>query len=164
MSLLGSTTAAKIRTSARVDAGFAVRSFEFSLDPGTGPVDVRGRVDGRRLQIAITTSAGTRTDERELADVPVLTVNLGRRLASEGLTPGTRRTVTVFDPATLRNATATIDIGPRELVTGEQRVPAFRVDMDFEGLKTTSWITDTGEVVREESPMGMIVVRESAAR
>jgi transglutaminase-like putative cysteine protease len=34
--------------------------------------------------------------------------------------------------------------------------------MEFAGLRTTSWITDTGEVVREESPLGLIAVRESA--
>jgi len=43
-------------------------------------------------------------------------------------------------------------------------VPAFRVDMDFRGLQTTSWVTDTGEVVREESPLGLIIVREPAER
>ena len=32
------------------------------------------------------------------------------------------------------------------------------------GLKTTSWITDTGEVVREESPLGLMTVREPAER
>jgi hypothetical protein len=39
-------------------------------------------------------------------------------------------------------------------------VPAFRLDMQFAGLRTTSWITDTGEVVREESALGMLVVKE----
>ena len=43
-------------------------------------------------------------------------------------------------------------------------MPAFRVDMDFRGLQTTSWVTDTGEVVREESPLGLITVREPAER
>src|SRR5471030_1286975 len=38
MSLLGATTAATLHTTARVDRGFALKSFEFSLDPGTGPV------------------------------------------------------------------------------------------------------------------------------
>ena len=36
--------------------------------------------------------------------------------------------------------------------------------MDFRGLQTTSWVTDTGEVVREESPLGLITVREPAER
>jgi transglutaminase-like putative cysteine protease len=33
--------------------------------------------------------------------------------------------------------------------------------MEFGGLRTTAWITDTGEIVREESPLGFISVRET---
>ena len=62
MSLLGATTAATIRTTARVDTSFALRSFEFSLDPGTGPIEVRGRVDGPSpARSTSTTPSGTRT-------------------------------------------------------------------------------------------------------
>ena len=42
MSLLGATTPAILKTTARVDRTFALRSFEFSLDPGTGPLTVVG--------------------------------------------------------------------------------------------------------------------------
>ena len=40
-------------------------------------------------------------------------------------------------------------------------LPVFKVAMQFSGLSTTAWVTDTGEIVREESPMGLITVRES---
>src|SRR5262249_61184250 len=40
-------------------------------------------------------------------------------------------------------------------------IPAFRLDMTFAGLQTTSWVTDTGEVVKEESPLGLSSIRES---
>ena len=42
--------------------------------------------------------------------------------------------------------------------------PAFRVELSFGGLQTTSWVTDTGEVVREESPMGLLTVAETQER
>ena len=41
---------------------------------------------------------------------PALMLSVGRRLASEGLTPGTTRQWTVFDPATMQNAPVTIEI------------------------------------------------------
>ena len=163
MSLLGATTAATIHTSAQVDAEFALQSFAFSLDPGTGPLEVRGRLDGRRLTLEIKTAAGTRTDIRELDEPPALSLNLARRLANGGLTAGARHRWTIFDPATLSNAPMDVEVGKRELVNNLGRpTPAFRVQMQFAGLKTTSWVTDTGEVIREESPLGLITVRESA--
>src|SRR5215471_4141320 len=89
MSLLGAITAATVHTTALVDKDFVLRSFEFSIDPGTGAVAVKGRVVGaKRLSLTITTPNGTRTDERELSDAPVLSQNLSRLLASGGLVPG----------------------------------------------------------------------------
>ncbi len=95
MMLLGADTAATLRTTAWVDQKFALRSFEFSLDPGTGAVQVRGTISppaaaGRphRLAIALTSSGATRTELRELHDAPVLSQTLSRVLASGGLVRG----------------------------------------------------------------------------
>jgi hypothetical protein len=172
MTLLGAHTAASLRTTAQVDRTFVLRSFEFSLDPGTGPIVVRGKVDVStasvtkpRLLLDITTAGRTRTLELDLEDPPALALNLARRLASSGLTTGARHQWTVFDPATLRNSPVTVQVGRREIVqAGGNPIPAFRVELEFAGLRTTSWVTDTGEVVREESPMGLISVREPAER
>ena len=165
MSLLGATTAATIHTTAIVDASFALRSFEFSLDPGTGPITVRGRLDGLTLTLDVTTSSGTRTEVRELDEPPALSLNLSRRLANAGLVAGARHNWMLFDPATLHNAPVVIEVGKREFIrSAGTPIPAFRVEMAFSGLSTTAWVTDTGDVVREESPMGLITVRESADR
>ncbi|HEY6360295.1 MAG TPA: transglutaminase-like domain-containing protein [Vicinamibacterales bacterium] len=173
MMLLGADTAATIRTTAWVDRSFALRSFEFSLDPGTGAVQVRGTLSPpvaahgpHRLALAVTSSGATRTELRELPEPPVLSQNLSRVLASGGLVAGARRTWTIFDPATLRNVDVTLQIGRREVVRVADSgvVPAFRVDMEYQGLRTTSWITDTGDVVKEESPLGLVTVRETPER
>jgi transglutaminase-like putative cysteine protease len=165
MSLLGATTAATISTRAQVDSNFQLRAFQFSLDPGTGPIEVTGALSGTRLALSVKTGGNVRTEIRELPEPPALSLNLSRRLANGGLVAGARHRWTVFDPATLHNAPVVVDVGKRELVrsAGARPIPAFRVEMEFSGLRTTSWITDTGEVVREESPLGLITVREPAA-
>src|SRR5262249_54512496 len=127
--------------------------------------------------VTIKTTSGTQSIERDLQEAPVLSLNLPRRLAAQGFKPRTKTEVFVFDPATLRNEAATIEIGKREIVKLESplpvrlgsrqfngmastSIPAFRVEMTFAGIKTTSWVTDTGDVVREESQMGLASVRE----
>jgi transglutaminase-like putative cysteine protease len=162
MMLLGASTPARIRTRARVDAAFNLRSFSFSLDPGTGPIEVQGRLDGKRLSLDVKTSRGTRSETRDLPEPPALSLNLARRLAATGLTPGTRLEVPVFDPATLRNAPMIVEVQQREVVRVMRRpTPAFKVKMSLAGVTSTSWVTDVGEVVREESPTGLMVVRET---
>ena len=169
MLLLGQDTAATIRTTARVDTAFMLRSFDFSLDPGTGPITVKGSLDrpgeSYRLTLAIDSGGGTRTETRELPDAPVLSLNLSRLLANGGLVPGTTHTRTVLDPATLQSAVMTVTVGDRGVVRAMDTViPAFRVETEFRGLKTTSWVTDTGEIVREESPLGLMTIREPPER
>src|SRR2546423_2611746 len=69
MALLGATTAATIRTTAHVDSDFALRGFEFSLDPGTGPIEVVGTISrgpalapaGAALRLTVKTASGVRT-------------------------------------------------------------------------------------------------------
>ena len=163
MSLLGAHTFTKLRTTARVNRSFELQSFEFSLDPGTGPILIAGNVRDRDLSISITSGGRTRTERRTLAERPMLTLNLVRRLADRGLTSGSRHQWIVFDPATLRNAPVIVRVGDREIVRGGVApIPAVRVEMEFSGLKTIAWITDTGEILREESPLGFITVRETA--
>jgi transglutaminase-like putative cysteine protease len=169
MSLLGAITPARIRTTARVDREFALKSFDFLLDPGTGPTEIRGTLTGLDLALTITTPAGQTSEVRRLDAPPMLSLNLGRRLASAGLTVGARYSWMMFDPATLRNAPVIVQVGKRELVrsssenVGTISVPAFRVEMEFSGLHTTAWITDTGEVLNEQSPMGLVTRRETAS-
>lgn len=164
MSLLGATSFTTIKTIARVDSEFRLQSFDFSLDPGTGPTQITGELKGTVLSLEITTPAGSRREQRELREPPVMAVSVGRRLASAGLRPGDVHQWMVFDPATLQNAPLVARVRERRLVNSEVRrrpVPAFEVEMEFAGLRATSWITDTGEVIREESPLGLITIRET---
>jgi transglutaminase-like putative cysteine protease len=173
MLLLGQDSAATLRTTARVDTSFALRSFTFSLDPGTGAIEVAGTVEpspgrdvsARRLTLSITSAGATRTEVRELEEPPVLSLNLARMLAGGGLVADTRHRWLVLDPATLRLAPVQVRVRERTMIrTEDSRVPAFRVELEFQGLRTTSWMTDTGDVVREESPLGLMTVRETRER
>jgi hypothetical protein len=146
-----------------VDEGFGLRDFAFSLDPGTGPTEISGSLRGRTLDLTIKSTAGERHESRELEEAPVLPLSFPRRLAAGGLAPGRTFRLSMFDPTTLRNAPIEVTVGPREVVdVGGRPTPAFKVATVFAGITGTSWITDVGDVVREESPMGMMVVRETA--
>lgn len=165
LAVLGSSSPVRIVTSAQVDPSFNLRTFTFSLDPGTGPITIDGRIDGLRLELGITTGGNRRSEVRELLEAPNLSLNLPRRLAASGLEAGRTLETTVFDPATLRNVPITMKVEAREIIRAADRpVPAFRVSTTMANLNQTTWITDLGEVVREESPTGFIVVKETQDR
>jgi len=152
MSLLGATTAAAMRTSAHVDQAFDLKSFDFSLDPGTGPIKVHGTVEkaspgsqARRVTVEILSGGDTRTQVIELPEPPAMSLNFSRMLANAGLVAGAKHQWMMFDPATLTNAPLQVVVGSRAAVrAGDTNVPAFRVQMTFQGLQTVAWVTDTG--------------------
>jgi transglutaminase-like putative cysteine protease len=162
MLLLGSTASIRMTSLATVDRAFNLQRFAFTLDAGTGPTEVKGTLDGRRLDLTLRTPSGERRETRELPEPPALSLNLPRLLAARGLEEGQRVEMSVFDPATLRNVTMALEVQAREIVRAAGRpVPAFRVEGRMAGITTRTWITDVGEVVKEESPMGLLVVRET---
>lgn len=162
MVLLGSTTSVRMSTLAVVDRAFALQHFEFALDPGTGPTTISGDIEGTTLTLKIRTSSGEREEIRQLEEPPALSLNLSRALVAKGLEEGQVHQVHVFDPTTLRNAPMAVEVQAREVVRAAGRpVPAFRVETRFAGVLTKSWITDVGDVVKEESPTGLLVVRET---
>jgi transglutaminase-like putative cysteine protease len=165
MVLLGSPTAVSTRSVVMVDSAFSLRRFDFTLDGGTGPTTISGVLEGLQLHLRIRNSAGEREETRMLPEPPALDINLPRRLAARGLEEGQVHEIEFFNPITLSNTPMTVKVQARELVRAAgRRVPAFRLEMQFAGFVTLSWITDVGEVVREESPTGFVVVRETPDR
>ncbi len=165
MLLLGSSATARLRTTVRVDRAFALRDFEFSLDAGTGPLLVKGRLDGTRLELETSGPSGSRREVRELTEAPVINLSLPRRLAALRPRPGQTLEFQSFDPVTLRNAPLRVVVEAREVIWLLRRpIPTLRLALSFQGLESRSWITEVGEVVKEESPTGLIVVRETRER
>ncbi len=166
ITLMGDSIASKLKTEVNVDAQYMLQDFSFSLDPGTGPIAIKGVLETpTRLAIRVTSSSGERSRTIELKEAPVLSLNLPKRLLAMGLTEGARHRIQIFDPATLTNGMATIEIGKREVVRIlDKPVPAFKMNMTYAGIAATSWITEVGDIVKEESTMGMVVVRESRER
>jgi hypothetical protein len=165
LNLMGATTAARHTTRARVTRAFELRSFTFALDPGTGPLTVAGTLEGKTLTLTIKTPSGERQETRELEAPPQLAMALSRQLAAQGLQPGDTHVYDVFDPATLSNSPMRITVAGRELVNVSGRpTPVLRLRSEFSGITSHSWLTEVGEVVRERSPMGLLVMRESQER
>ena len=100
MTLLGATTAVRLRGHARVDKAFRLRRFSFSLDPGTGPTEVSGTLEnGTRLALTVRTPSGVRTrDPRAVGAAGPGPEPPARARRARPRAGRRRRTVSVFDP------------------------------------------------------------------
>lgn len=142
---------------------YSLRQFQVSLDSGVGAFAVRGTVEGAGLKLR--TSAGGQDSEQALAlSGPLFLPSSARaHLHAVGLAPGAAVTLQVFDPAGMEYQPLQARVVGREAITvGGEKRDAWKVVESFRGIDSTVWLDDEGHALREEGPMGLTAVRETA--
>ena len=103
ITLMGDSIASKLHTEVNVDPTYMLQDFSFSLDPGTGPLSIKGVLETpTRLAIKISSSGSEKSRTFDLKEPPVLSLNLPKRLLAMGLTEGARHQIRIFDWASKR--------------------------------------------------------------
>jgi len=83
-------------------------------------------------------------------------------VATQQLEPKKEYRFWTFDPATLSQQVTTITIEAREHIRiGERSEPAMRVRQQFKGISVVSWLDGQGRILKEESPAGLSLIRQS---
>jgi hypothetical protein len=122
---------------------------------------VRGTVEGRNLHVTLQT-AGARSEENiRLKERPVLDPAIVPAIFREGLTVGKSYTLSVFDPSTLGSQKMTLEVvGKEKIAVMNKEVEAIRIKGSAGGNTLSFRVTDKGEVLREESPAGFVLLAE----
>jgi hypothetical protein len=78
------------------------------------------------------------------------------------LQPGQEHAFQIFNPLSMRPDTISIEvIGPETITIHDESVTATKVAERFAGTTVHAWLNDNGQVVKEEAPLGMVLLRES---
>ena len=154
-----------VRTSMRghLDRTFALRDVDFELSSGVGNLQARGVVDGAQLRLTLRTGKDVSEQILPLEQPLYLPSPLRASLRAGEMQAGRQVDALVFDPTALRNDHMRITIVGREPVPHTTpAVDAWHVEEEFRGLQTSAWIDESGSVLREQGPMGLVLVRQSA--
>lgn len=158
-------TAQTVRTSMRghLARDFSLHDVDFELSSGAGNLQASAVVDGKQLRLKMR--SGNDVSEQVLPlDQPLyLPAPLRAALSAGPMQPGREIEALVFDPTALKNDRMRITIVGHEPVPhATSDTDAWRITEEFRGLQTSAWIDATGTVLREEGPMGFVLVRQSA--
>jgi hypothetical protein len=158
-------TVQTIRTSVQGEAAadHSLRSFSLSLRSGVGDLGVKGTVDAGELRFQVQTGLEERQETIALERPLYLPSSAREHLSSLGFEEGRHATLEVFDPSAMTNHPMDLVVEAREsLPASGGEVETWRVRESFRGIDSTVWFDDEGRVLREEGPMGLLAVRESA--
>ncbi len=154
----------KIRTrvNAVVDSDMRLQIMSFRLSAGAISMSASGTVRDKRLRLNMQTGGRAQWRDIPLSETPVLTNSLRYFVLKQGIKPGMKYTRQFFDPLTLSARSMDILVlGKESLELRGTRVDCYRVQTSFQGMTVSSWVSDRGETLREESPMGLVLVRET---
>jgi hypothetical protein len=155
--LLGQPQRVALSARAFIDADWRLQEFEARLQTATHRMTWSGRRRGEVLHLTVATDGGSETVQlRDQGNAFV--VGLSPWTAFHHLAVGQWGNVWILNPLALRPEPVYFHVRALEMVEGR---PALVVESDVRGLHATSWVTPDGEVLRETSPLGWELRRET---
>lgn len=143
-------------------------SFDFSLKSGFIQFRIAGSLQdqpagtGRRLKVKVHSGGKERQQEIPLKEAPYILSQTKLFFLAQGLEQGKKYRIPAFDPSTLSNAEMIAEVeGTERLKIGGEERELYRVREEFRGIVIKSWMDRQGEIWKEESPTGLVLVRES---
>jgi hypothetical protein len=166
MDILAMDRVQRIRTviNSYAAKNFLLKYFDFSLRSDLSSMDIKGAVVGKQLVLDIITAGETRKEKIRLKEPPYLSPNLKPALVLMGLESGKRFRFPLFNPATMSTEDAFVTVEGKETIkVGDGSQTVYKLKETFQGMEAFSWITQEGETIKEESPLGYSLLRETRA-
>ncbi|MEW6614030.1 MAG: transglutaminase-like domain-containing protein [Thermodesulfobacteriota bacterium] len=162
LNVMGTPQEITILTNAILGRDFSIKSFRFDLQSGVVKFHAQAKVNETEMELYIHSGGRNIRKEIPLKTTPYLPGSLRLMLLQQGLTVGKEFRVPIFDPSTMSNEDIVVKIeGKERLKIGNESILAYRLKESFRGLVVRSWISEEGKTLKEESPMGMVMVKET---
>jgi len=160
--VLGSVQHVKTVINSYTTKNFLLKYFDFTMTSGMTTMKIKGAVIAKRLVLDIDTGGRRRSEKIYLSHPPYLSPNIKPAILLAGLEAGKQYRFTVFNPATLSSEDAVINVESKERIKiGDEEHMIYKLKESLQGMETTSWITQNGETIKEESALGYVIFRES---
>ncbi|MBI4488095.1 MAG: transglutaminase domain-containing protein [Deltaproteobacteria bacterium] len=163
LNLLGTIQTVKTRLEMAADPDWALKQFDFELHSNDIRFKARGKFAGGRLQLEVDSGGHRSKKDLPLSQPPYLLAALKPYIVTQNLEPGKDHLFPTFDPSTLSQQITTVTVEGRERIQiGDKMEPALRIRQRFKGISVLSWVDGKGKTLKEETPMGLALVRERA--
>ena len=157
---LGMVQGLNLRTESVLNPDFTLSSIDFEISSGRFRFGAEGAVSGDTLSLKTKTrsSGDTRTIDIKLSKKPYLAAGIMYAARAADAKPGDTFFFEIFDPATMSQGTADVNILNKEEILNMGVIKsATKVTVSFKGATQMAWIGENGEVLKEEGLLGIIL-------
>jgi hypothetical protein len=149
-------------TQCLVDERFQLRRFHVAIHSGVVRFKVSGKAEGGWIHVETGEGVSRRRHRIKIPRPVVIPSAIPQFFKGRQVSEGQSFVFSMLDPATLTQREVAIHVRGRETIEiNKARVRAYRLESEVMGQHITSWIDDSGAVLREEGFMGLTLVRSS---
>jgi len=162
VNLLGQVNEMRLFMKGRLDMDWTIQSLDFDLSSEGLSFSARAQRVNNLMKIIIRTGGERLEREISLNQPPYLYTEpvLAEKLRQQGIKPGLKLSVPVFEPLTQSFDLVNLEVQEKERVKlAKGEVDAFKVSESFRQQTEYLWITETGEVVKEWHPSGFTALK-----
>jgi hypothetical protein len=162
LNLLGTVQPAETRLEMEANDDWILERFDFALTSKEIGFKARGAVKVNKLILEVDSAGHRSAREITLTQAPYLLAALKPYVVTQQLETGKRFYFSTFDPATLsQQVTTIVSEGREQIRVGNRLEPAIKLRQSFGGISVLSWVDAHGRTLKEESPAGMSMTRQS---
>ncbi len=151
MTLLGSPQRLTINARAFIDADWRLQFFSAKVRSETYSLEWEGIRKGDVFIITLKTPSSTTTTRLRDPTGTLLVHGFSPWMAFHRLSVGQSGKAWVLNPLALKPEELYFYVRRKEVIDGQE---ALVIESDLAGMTTTSWVTPSGQVLREHSPLG----------
>lgn len=164
LTVMGTPQRIDTQVTSQVDDTFTLKSFEFRLFSNLFTFKANGKIRGNELHLEILSGGSSNQSIIPLKEIPCLSSSLKPLLLSKGLVVGKQYRQSLFDPSTMSSTPIEMVVEGKEMIAlKDKKVKCYRIKTSFKGITIKSWIDEEGNTIKEESPLGLILIKESKA-
>ncbi len=162
--VLGSVQHVKTVINSYTTKNFLLKYFDFAMRSDMSSMKIAGVVVGNQLVLDVVTGGQTRKERIALKEPPYLSPTIKPALILLGIEPGKKFRFPLFNPATMNTADAYISVESKERIkVGDREQTVYKLKETFQGLEAFSWVSEEGDTIKEESPLGYVLLKETMA-
>jgi len=162
LNLLGAIQPATTRLDMETNEDWILERFDFDLNSKEIRFGARGSMRDNKLSLELDSGGHKSAHEITFAQAPYLLAALKPYVVTQQLETGKKFFFSTFDPSTLSQQVTTVVIEGREQIRlGDRTEPAIKLRQSYRGISVLSWVDGQGRTLKEESPAGLSIVRQS---
>ncbi|WAC07132.1 MAG: transglutaminase-like domain-containing protein [Thermodesulfobacteriota bacterium] len=162
LNMLGTKQRIESKIKSVVNQDYSLRLFDFSLLSDRITFSLHGVVNGTTLDLIMVSEKNKTQLFFPIKDVPFLSNTLKPYILKKGLVKGKRFILPFFDPSTLSFRDITIEVlGKEKILFSGQEIIVFKLKESFEGIETLAFVSEAGEVLKEEGLLGLTLIKET---